>query len=30
LNASQSLEMAFVIAEALKAEREALAHSAAA
>ncbi len=30
LNASQSLEMAFLIAEALKAEREALAHSAAA
>ena len=28
LNASQSLEMAFLIAEALKAEREALAHSA--
>ncbi len=30
LNASQSLEMAFLIAEALKAEREALAHSSAA
>jgi 3-deoxy-7-phosphoheptulonate synthase len=30
LNASQSLEMAFLIAEALKAEREALARSAAA
>jgi 3-deoxy-7-phosphoheptulonate synthase len=30
LNASQSLEMAFLIAEALKSEREALAHSAAA
>ncbi len=30
LNASQSLEMAFLIAEALKAERDAMTHSAAA